>query len=419
MTVKDIPLPEEYKTSEDFRFFLKWFELALSRIQSDTENFFDYYDPLRCPTDFIWALADTMSYQYDPRLPASFNRLVLIYFMSMIYNRGSREGVRLAAQVNLAQFKIQMLANGYTDENDVSHPPKEILNERLEDTSIPVNSVFITPFTEKGYIEVVYKATRLPLDACIEYVRPLGMFLFQHAGVVFNARTKITVDARLTDERDIGSKSGIGITRVGHYRREDYARIQKQLDPAAEGRIMRNDPNHTRNLAWYRNPTYEDYTAGGEYESGAKIDAGYRTLYSLQLCNNEEVVKALIDPIFSIGYDPQETPVEVEVVGEPPDRVIPPWNLRYDRLTEENLKRRTTGMPEIGLAELPAEPPHIGVYMDERGRKGEDMNTLQPKPAVNVVMSTLGDAIVTGRDEDRSLTFIDFPNGNPNPPPNT
>lgn len=377
MNINNISLPEVYKESSDFRVFCKWFEEALTKIQYDTENFFDLYDPLKCPEDLLWALADTMGYKYDDRLPTSFNRLVLLYFMSMIRNRGSKDGVTLAAETNLAQFPILMKAQGYTDENGVEHKGKEILYNRLEDTSIPVNSVYVTPHTAEGYIDVVYFSTKVPQDACIEYVRPLGMFLFQSAGVRFDTRTKITIDARLTHTSELGIS--IGPTHVGHYRREDYARLQKE--PVA---------THPRNDVWYRNSDYEDMTYGdGTYGSGAGeypngdgpgCDPGYRSLFSLQLSNNEEIVKALIDPIFSIGYEPQTVDVQmpVEYLNEPYRSTdVPKINLRYDKHQDElNTEGRTLDRYDVTTID------------DTRSS-----DVLNPRPAVNPVMSALGDSI--------------------------
>lgn len=214
MKVSDIAVPEVYRSSWDFRFFLRWFELALEHVKNDTENLVDLYDPLRCPEQLLWMLGDTVGYKYDSRLPAAFNRLVLLYFMSMIRHKGSKDGVTLAAEVNLAQFNVLK----YGQE-------KDILHNRLEDTSIPVNSVYVTSHPSEGYIEVVYFAEEKPIDACLEYVRPLGMYMFEYAGVRYDGRTKISVDARLTNSNDLGTS--IGPTRVGHYRREDYARLQK------------------------------------------------------------------------------------------------------------------------------------------------------------------------------------------------
>ena len=204
MKLHDIPVPEIYKSSADFRLFLRWFDTALEKIQYDTENLSDLYDPLKCPEELLWCLADTMGYKYDDRLPVAFNRLVLLYFMSMIYNRGSRNGMILAGETNLAQFNI--LAQGAKD---------DMLYNRLEDTSVPTNAVAVTPHTSEGYIDVVYFSTEVPKDACIEYVRPVGMFCFQRAGVAFNsAKTKISIDAELTNSQN--TNMTFGPTQVGH-----------------------------------------------------------------------------------------------------------------------------------------------------------------------------------------------------------
>ena len=247
MKVSDITTPEVYKESYDFRWFLKWFEYALSRIEYDTQNLPDVYDPLRCPSELIWMLADTMGFKYDDRVPMAFNRLVLVYFMSMIRNKGSKDGVTLAAETNLAQFSIL----SYGKEND-------ILYERLEDTSIPVNSVYVTPHVEDGYIDVVYFSDKIPIDACIEYVRPLGMYIAQSAGVRFDARTKISIDARLTDMNNIGMS--IGPTHVGHYSRADYASMQR-VDKSEADFVSNSGQLYRRKLGRDIRVDY-DYLAG-------------------------------------------------------------------------------------------------------------------------------------------------------------
>ena len=51
MRIKDISVPDIYTDSADFRFFLRWFELALSKVQYDTEHGLDLYDPEKCPAN--------------------------------------------------------------------------------------------------------------------------------------------------------------------------------------------------------------------------------------------------------------------------------------------------------------------------------------------------------------------------------
>lgn len=362
MKFSDISLPEVYLESYDFRFFLRWFTLALTKIQYDTENLSDIYDPLRCPEDLLWMLSDTMGYKYDDRLPIAFNRLVLVYFMSMIRNRGSKDGVTLAAEINLAQFNIL----NYGKE-------KDILYNRLEDTSIPVNAAYVTPHTAEGYIEVVYFSSETPVDACIEYVRPLGMYLFQHAGVRFDARTKISIDARLTNMGDLSLS--MTPTHVGHYTRRDYASLQHMTSE--------NDPTSVsggqrRANVYYRNKDYEG-------TGNSAINPGYRALCSLQLSNNDHIVKSLIpnnpdnpldgsrdqDQIFGLGY----TPTDVSVYTGPDvlkdeDDEPKSYNLRYDLQREKD--------------------ESLDVFTIDESRSS---GVTKPRPAVNPIMSVMGEAI--------------------------
>lgn len=373
MRISDVSVPEIYKESADFRFFCKWFETALEKTQYDTENLLDLYDPQRCPSDLLWALADTMGFRYDDRFPTSYNRLILLYFMSMIYNRGSKNGMTLAAETNLAQFPIELAIRGYTDEQGNVVEGKNILNNRLDNTTIPVNSVFVTPHTAEGYIDLVYFSTKVPKDACIEYVRPIGMYVFQHAGVRYDARTKISIDARLTNQADL--RMSVGPTFVGHYRRADYASLQSIVD----------DELVDRESVWYRNSDYEST------EQEVYPNPGYRALASLQLSNNEHIVKSLIDPIFSLGFGPQTIDVTY-----PDDYYNAPltsnaYNLRYDRNTDESYTHKN----------LIADEYDVSVIDDYR-----TTDVLNPRPAVNPIMAELGDAMSSS--EDNSTYYPTF-----------
>lgn len=407
MRMSNVSLPEVYKESEDFRFFVRWFEHCLTKTKYDIENMADLYDPTRCPDWLLWMLADTMGFKYDDRLPVAYNRFVLLYFMSMIRNRGSKDGVTLAAEANLAQFNIL----DYGKENDVFY-------NRLEDTSIPVNSAYVTPHVAEGYIDVVYYSTKIPIDACIEYVRPVGMYIAANAGVRFDSRTKISIDARLTNTNDIGIS--VGPTHVGHYSREDYARLQKVEDDSDYETIHTNPRtdytydsgsgltrreqaqmqrttqviHHRREDVWYRNSEYESmYTPN---QSSGWINPGWRSLYSLQLCNNEHIVKSLItDPIFGLGYLPQ-TPEDVSIYGDAyilpseenlaiddpnyPGKYPNAWNLRYDQ-----------GVDMAAMV-TPNTTYEVQTVDDERTDVAAK-NYVEPKPQINPVMTVVGDAI--------------------------
>ena len=410
MQFNDISVPEVYKDSWDFRFFLKWFWECLTKLKYDTEHIDDVYDPLKCKKELLWMLGDTIGWKYDDRLNSAFNRLVLLNFSNMIRKKGSKAGVTFAAELNLAQFNLISYELGYEDDSGNVVPGEKILGDRLEDTAIPVNSVYVTPHTSEGYIEVVYFSTEKPVDACIEYVRPLGMYMFEHAGVRFDARTQISIDARLTNIED--SAESIGSTHIGHYTRDDYARMQrvddfesgnKKIDgfayqttspdvslPSDNLHVSTDD---SREKVWYRNSTYEA-------DSKNNINPGYRALYSLQLCNSEHIVKSLIDPIFSLGYGPQSesdsysdepyyiTQDSVKIIN-PKSYLVPkyqdklypdkdPYNLRYDRNEELNITQDICTLDELGNSD---------------GFTSGPGSKTRPIPAVNPIMSELGDAI--------------------------
>lgn len=373
MNILDISVPEIYKTSSDFRFFLKWFATSLEKIKYDTDCFLDLYDPLRCRSELLWLLAWTMGFKYDDRngLSVAYNRLILLYFMSMIRLKGSKDGVTLAAEVNLAQFNVMDRANkGYTDIDGNFVLPNDILNYRLEDTSIPVNSVYVTPYTDRGYIDVVYFSTEVPIDACIEYVRPIGMYLFQYAGVRYDARTKIAIDARLTNINDLDVS--IGPTHVGHYSREDYARLQR-INPSEVSSVKSgydNNMAHRRRNVYYRNSEYEG-------QPDPAINPGYRAMYSLQLCNNDNVFHSLIrdsdiQKIFNVGYTQSDFVVDPDTM--PTDKTKGKWNLLYNKTHENEMS------PDV--------------YTIDEARTSQYSDPINnPRPAVNPIMSVVGEAI--------------------------
>ena len=354
MNIKDIPVPDVYLESADFRFFMKWFNYALTKTQYDTSNLLDLYDPLKCPRNLLWMLGDTMGYQYDDRLCAAFNRFAMLFFMSMIRYKGSKTGVTLAAEVNLKQKDI----NAYGQEHEINY-------DRLEDTSIPANSVYVEPNVKEGYIDVVYFTDETPIDSCIEYVRPLGMYCFQHAGVRIDSATKISVDARLAKAKD--NLGAIGVTRVGHYTRNDYARLQHMVDEPNQ----KNNVHDTRAKAWANSSTSP---VGAEPEE----NAGYRALSSLQLANNEHIVKSLFSqPIFSLGLGPTVETIQQTDVNDPK------YNLLYNRTTDLTTQNYVYEDPEV--------KDYLPVDTLDYNRVSTPTD---PKPKVNGIMTAMGQRII-------------------------
>ena len=275
------------------------------------------------------------------------------------------------------------------------------------------------------------------------------MYCFQNAGVRYDGRTKISVDARLTNIADVGLS--IGATHVGHYSRDDYASLQgderysdtdldEMADTIATNLVNMYQRKYQRTVSvevvaesYDKGIFKATISSGGEviremYVSrqdyltqkrepvyyrniraegvpNPDINPGYRALYSLQLANNDEVVKGLLgDRIFSIGFGPQ-TAVEYENLqytddgirydAESPTAnvdVYKPYNLGYDREAERELNKKIYGEDNDKV-----------VYLLDPDDNTQSI--IAPTPAVNPVMSKIGDAIpLTG--DNSSYTNI-------------
>ena len=147
-------------------------------------------------------------------------------------------------------------------------------------------------------------------------------------------------------------------------------RLNKNVSPADD----------RRKPIYYRNSNYEG-------QPTEELDPGYRALYSLQLCNNENIVESfgLIpikhgDIMFSIGYGAQSDSdtykddylknVYNDSYANKSEVKGKPYNLRYDKAEEEN-------------------------YGDDIYTVESTSEVTKPVPAVNPVMSKIGDAIAS------------------------
>ena len=234
-----------------------------------------------------------------------------------------------------------------------------------------------------------------------------------------DARTKISIDARLTNMNDVGTS--IGPTHVGHYSRDDYARMQRLTTddlvhgsrysqttiPPIDEKVKNTGLSDTRRNAWYRNADYEGGLESIPVQARKRLfNPGYRTLYSLQLCNNEHIFKSLIpncpedplpddprpkDPIFGLGWGPQEVGVEypddfvlpeIQTADEPGGRNMP-WNLRYDKTQEQKIGDE--------------------VYTIDEDRS---FTVINPRPAVNPIMHVIGDAMAVESDNSRYVIAV-------------
>jgi len=119
--------------------------------------------------------------------------------------------------------------------------------------------------------------------------------------VRYDAKMRISVDARLTNTNDLNIS--IGSTHVGHYSADDYSRFQRLALSDTSGLTVKDTdgltreeryldvPSQTledqREPVWYRN-------SEAELSTDPNINPGYRALYSLQLVNGSTSTASLL-----------------------------------------------------------------------------------------------------------------------------
>ena len=139
---------------------------------------------------------------------------------------------------------------------------------------------------------------------------------------------------------------------------------------------MVNEPGQRNNLEDTRARVFKRSSTA---ETEPTQSAGYRALSSLQLANNEHVVKSLFSqPIFSIGYNPVVDTLEDVNINDPEYDLKYKYNLRYNRTIDLQTQN------PIG------DNNHLPVDTLDVNRESTPTN---PKPKVNGIMAEMGQQI--------------------------
>ena len=120
------------------------------------------------------------------------------------------------------------------------------------------------------------------------------------------------------------------------------------------------------------------YARNSEAEEEPTVNAGYRALNSLQMSNNEHIVKSLFSqPIFSLGISPTvDTETEVDITD-------PKYNLRYNRTIDSDTQRPI----------VDAETSYLPV--DTLNKDTAEQHYNAPVPKVDGIMTQAGEPLDT------------------------
>ena len=177
-------VPEIYRESRDFRVFLKLLDIVINSCKYDIDNWTTLYDPLQCPENFLPLLADFIGYRYDTSLSVTENRVIMSEFNTMIKNKGSEIGLRLAAALSMnAQLASDPMSKEY------------------------IRAVSQLQFLElfydydTGIIRIYYPRDLTKIRDIFKYVRPVGSFIELILTEFPEPESDIAISARATVTR--------------------------------------------------------------------------------------------------------------------------------------------------------------------------------------------------------------------------
>ena len=153
-------VPEVYRSSRDFKVFLRLLEYIMSSTKYDIDNWLDLYNPLKCPVKFLSYLADLIGYKYNTQLSVAENRIIMSKFVEMLKNKGSDIGIRMAAALSLnAQLASDPSSKEYQEAVNLLQQLETYYDK------------------DTGVITIYYPKDLDKVRDLLYYVRPVGSYI--------------------------------------------------------------------------------------------------------------------------------------------------------------------------------------------------------------------------------------------------
>lgn len=154
-------VPEHFGNNREFQVFLRLFNIALSNIKSDTDNFIsNLLDPLRCKARLLPLLSNYVGWEYNPRERVITNRWITKLFPYLNRNRGSERGIILAMSLAIC------LMNSDFDNFTLDKQFSIELDEEIDELGNCIDVINIYTYY-MDYIPILHDL--------IEIVRPAGV----------------------------------------------------------------------------------------------------------------------------------------------------------------------------------------------------------------------------------------------------
>lgn len=92
-------VPKILADSRDYRVFLKLLDMIIVSIKNSTDDFVNLLNPDKCNHWMLPLLSSYVGYDYDHNVTFDANRIIIKEYPSLIRNRGSETGIKLAVSV--------------------------------------------------------------------------------------------------------------------------------------------------------------------------------------------------------------------------------------------------------------------------------------------------------------------------------
>lgn len=175
--------------SRDIHTFLRLIDLVANNSKLQSDDFINILNPSKCPNNLLPLLSSYLGYDYDYTETYDGNRIILQAFKSMIKNKGSSVGIRLAVSCAISMtidksiVDAQSLFNvSYYDEYYICNNCNHI--EYSEFNVCPICSHNDISKSDKGSIIIVieYPIYSHKVYDLVELVRPAGTSLGMYSG---------------------------------------------------------------------------------------------------------------------------------------------------------------------------------------------------------------------------------------------
>ena len=185
-------LPDYFvDNSYDVHTYLRLIDLVSNYDKMTSDDFINILNPEKCPNKLLPLLASFLGYEYDYNETYEKNRTILKSYKSMIRNKGSMTGIKLATSTAIAMESNKSLADtqklydiGYYDKYYQCNKCKYVAYTKFDICPSCLSEDISKHDNESLVIVMAYPKYSAKLYDLVEAVRPVGLGCIAYNGTI-------------------------------------------------------------------------------------------------------------------------------------------------------------------------------------------------------------------------------------------